>query len=334
MNLFFYTFLFIFGTLFGSFASVIIYRLRSGESWIWTGRSHCKTCERGLWALELVPIFSWFFQWGKCKGCKSKIPVIYPLLELSTGLLFSLVGVFLISPELIFSGDIFEWLRMIFFLSLMFLTIIYVFYDILYLEIPESILLIANIWVFWALILQEYWFQIFPYLPNGWGNMLFIPISLMIFTGLYTVFLAGFKEIYDCIIVFVCMLWLWAYIYLTGISFGDSALVSGTIAALGIYTSFFLQIVFSGGRAMWAWDLRIAILMWLIVWTSLAFPAWMICYLVGSILWIFIIWKTKIQHWFKAPFKHQIPFGPFIAAGYLGILFFSEEILACISWYF
>ncbi len=334
MNLFFYIFLFIFGSMFGSFASVIIYRLKSGESGIWTGRSHCKTCERNLSALELIPILSWLFQEGKCKWCRQKISSIYPLLEFSTGILFVATWIFLIDVNLILSGNLFEWGRMLFFLSIMFLTIIYVFYDILYLEIPESILLIANISVFGALILQEFGFPIFPYLPTGWAHIPFVPVALLIVWSLYTICLAGLRELYDCIIVLACILLLWTYLHISGVSFHDSALISGTIAALGIYISFFLQIILSQGRAMGAGDLRIAILMGLIVGTALAFPAWMICYLAWSLIWIIIILQSKIKNDFRASFQHQVPFGPFIAIGYLAVLFFSQPIEAIIAWYF
>jgi len=333
MNLFFYSFLFIFWTMFGSFASVLIYRIKSWEGWIINGRSHCKTCQRDLTALELIPIFSWLFQWWKCRWCQQKISWIYPLLEISTGLLFMFVWIFLVDPNLIFSWNILEWSRVIFFSTIMFLTIIYVFYDILYLEIPESILLSANILLIWALIFQWLWYNIIHYLPIWNWDISTTLLCLWIIWALYYVMIAGLKEIYDCLIVWVCVIALSLYLYYFNISPWYNALLSGTIAALGIFISFFLQILFSKWRAMWAWDLRIAILMWLLVWVSFAFPAWMICYLVWSIVWIFIIIKAKIAHWLKSHFQHQIPFGPFIASWYLAVLFFYPEILKFIEWY-
>jgi len=331
MNLFLYTFLFIFWTLFGSFASVIIHRLKSGEGWICAGRSHCKTCDRNLSALELIPIFSWLFQWGKCKWCKQKISAIYPVLEISTGILFAAVWVFLVSPELIFAWDIFEWFRMIFFCSIMFLTIIYVFYDILFLEIPESILLIANIWVFWALIAHTLWYPIFSYLPVWWFSFLDLVFSFGIIAALYYIFLAGLKEIYDCIIMSVLLILSGTYIY--NFWFQHSAPISGSIAALGIYLSFFLQIVLSWGRAMGWWDLRIAILMWLLTWAILAFPAWMICYVFWSVIGIGIIVWSRLFGDKSKKIDTQIPFWPFIAAWYLSVLFFFPYILNFIEWY-
>lgn len=91
INIFFYLSLFAFGTLFGSFSSVIIYRLKSGEKGIMTGRSHCGSCNKTLKALDLVPIFSWLFRKGKCAYCEKKVSAIYPFLELSAGTLFALI---------------------------------------------------------------------------------------------------------------------------------------------------------------------------------------------------------------------------------------------------
>lgn len=334
MNLFFYSFLFIFGTLFWSFASVLVYRLKSGEGGIMHGRSHCATCHTPLQAKNLVPLFSWVFQKWKCSFCKSPISSIYPLLELTTGLLFAGIGYFLIDPVLIFSGNTFEIFRLFFFLLLVFLTIVYSFYDILFLEIPETILLIANILAFWWLILQEMGFQIFPHFPVWNFDILTLAVCFSILSLLYFVFLWGLREIYDCLIVAVCFVLLWGYIYYTDASFVDSAILSGTAAALCIYFSFFLQIIISKWRWMGAWDLRIAILSWLLVGIYFALPAWMLTYFIGSIISIFIVLKTKIKNGWASDFQHQIPFGPFIALGYISVLFYMHIISYLIILYF
>lgn len=63
------------------------------------------------------------------------------------------------------SGNLGEIGTLLFFLSIVFLSVIYVFYDLLYLEIPESILLAANIITFGGLTLQSLGFEIIPYMP-------------------------------------------------------------------------------------------------------------------------------------------------------------------------
>ena len=333
MTLFFLIFLFVFWVVFGSFSSVVIYRLRSGESWLFTGRSHCPKCSNTLQTQHLIPIFSYIFQWGKCAFCKEKIPMTYPLLELTGGIIFMALGYFLIDPYLIAYWNLLEISRLIFFLGLWFLTLVYVWYDILFLEIPESILLIANIWVFFALILQWYGYKIFPHLPV-WGlSYDIILLTFVVLLILYMIFLMGLREIYDVAMVTLAILMIWGYMYIFDIHHTSSALLSWTIAALAIYISFFLQILFSWGRAMGAWDLRIAILMGLIVWVSFAFAWWMICYIIGSIIWLgFMLYQKVIKK--SEEISHQIPFGPFIATGYIWVLLFSYEIWELIKLYF
>lgn len=333
MNLFFYTLLFIFWTFFGSFASVLVYRLKSGEGWIMAGRSHCPRCQHTLTALELIPLFSWIFQKGKCKVCYSNISPIYPALELVTWVLFWAVWYFMIDSARLFSWDMLEIWRLLFFLSIVFLTVVYSFYDILFLEIPENILLIGNIWTFGTLILQSLGIAIFPYLPLWGFDIVTLVVCIGVIGALYYVFLAGLKEIYDCLIVIGVCIWLWAYMYFFDIWFQDSPILSGTLAALGIYLSFFLQIIVSGWRWMGAGDLRIAILMWLLVGVSFAFPAWMLCYIIGSILGIIILVQARVKKSRETGFETQVPFGPFIASGYLCVLFFHPQISSFIAWY-
>ena len=80
---------FMIGTIFGSFYYVVGYRIPKGES-IVSPPSHCPNCNHRLGALELIPIFSFLLQGGKCKNCKNKISIFYPLFEVVCGLLFGI----------------------------------------------------------------------------------------------------------------------------------------------------------------------------------------------------------------------------------------------------
>jgi len=80
-------YVFLFGIVFGSYYSVIAYRVPIGMSMI-KGRSMCETCRHTLHAKDLVPIFSWLFLRGRCRYCGAKIPPRYPVVELITGCLF------------------------------------------------------------------------------------------------------------------------------------------------------------------------------------------------------------------------------------------------------
>ena len=82
LNIFLILF-FIFGTLIGSFLNVVIFRLNTGKGV--GGRSMCMNCGKTLHAHELVPVLSYIFQLGKCRGCKTKISIQYPVVEAITG---------------------------------------------------------------------------------------------------------------------------------------------------------------------------------------------------------------------------------------------------------
>lgn len=91
-QIFLYLCIFILGSIVGSFLNVLVLRYNTGLSAV-KGRSFCFSCRKALKASELIPVFSFLFQGGKCKGCQSKISWQYPVVEALTGFLF--VGIFL-----------------------------------------------------------------------------------------------------------------------------------------------------------------------------------------------------------------------------------------------
>jgi leader peptidase (prepilin peptidase)/N-methyltransferase len=76
-----------FGLIVGSFANVCIHRLPLDQS-IVTPRSACPNCKRQLTAWENIPVLSWVFLLGRCRGCRAPISFRYPLVELANGLLY------------------------------------------------------------------------------------------------------------------------------------------------------------------------------------------------------------------------------------------------------
>ncbi len=86
---FFAVFFFVLGTIIGSFLNVVV--LRYGTQTL-GGRSRCLSCGKTLRWYELVPIFSFVFQKGRCRKCKTLISWQYPLVELITGIVFALVA--------------------------------------------------------------------------------------------------------------------------------------------------------------------------------------------------------------------------------------------------
>ncbi len=108
---------FVLGLVVGSFLNVVIHRLprhmeaeleaacreQAGEAEVrepntWFGLkflitppSTCPHCGHRIRALENIPLVSWLRQRGRCAACEGAISVQYPLVELATALLSSVV---------------------------------------------------------------------------------------------------------------------------------------------------------------------------------------------------------------------------------------------------
>jgi len=72
---------------------VVVLRLKKNES-IFKKRSYCPNCKKKLTWSELIPIVSFLIQKGKCRKCRKKISLQYPLVEFFTGLIFLLVAIY------------------------------------------------------------------------------------------------------------------------------------------------------------------------------------------------------------------------------------------------
>ncbi|MBA9025737.1 prepilin peptidase [Peribacillus huizhouensis] len=129
MTLFFYSYIGIIGLVLGSFYNVVGLRIPENQSVV-RPRSQCPACKKTLTATDLVPVLSYVFLRGKCRNCHSKIPPLYPLIELSTGLLFMLAFY-----EFGMTGE--------FVIALLFISLLVIIFvsDIVYMIIPNKVLL-------------------------------------------------------------------------------------------------------------------------------------------------------------------------------------------------
>ncbi|MCM1048043.1 MAG: prepilin peptidase [Clostridiales bacterium] len=90
MTILFYIIIFLYGIVIGSFLNVCIYRIPKKED-IVKVRSHCMACGYKLEWYDLVPLFSYLFLGGRCRKCKAKLSVQYPLVEAANGLLYVVI---------------------------------------------------------------------------------------------------------------------------------------------------------------------------------------------------------------------------------------------------
>ncbi len=70
----------LFGALIGSFLNVLIFRIPKKEEFVKTP-SHCMTCGHRLAWYDLFPLIGWLSLGGKCRYCKTRLSVQYPLVE-------------------------------------------------------------------------------------------------------------------------------------------------------------------------------------------------------------------------------------------------------------
>lgn len=109
MNLF----VLILGLVIGSFLNVCIYRIQREES-IAFPPSHCTSCGYNLKAVDLIPVISYIFLLGKCRKCKEKISIRYPIVEIINGIMYVVLFLkFGLSDTFVFSSIFFSILLVI-----------------------------------------------------------------------------------------------------------------------------------------------------------------------------------------------------------------------------
>lgn len=126
---------FLLGTAIGSFLNVIILRHEAGTKP--TGRSACPHCKKQLTWRELIPIVSYLVQKGKCTGCGARISLQYPLVELATGILFSLVFLHVVDPSTPYNLQPTTLLKLMLELAIWSLLVVITVYDLRTKLIPD-----------------------------------------------------------------------------------------------------------------------------------------------------------------------------------------------------
>lgn len=196
------SYIFILGTLIGSFLNVVILRYNTGKSIFGRReRSVCFSCSRKLPWYELIPVLSFFFLRARCRGCRSAISWQYPLVEIATGLIFSAIFFVVSDP-----GYLFGQSAVLFFLYALIWSILIVIavYDLRHKIIPDTL-------VFAFISFSLFTTLLFPGLPGSF-------LSSVLAGLFFFVFFAG----------------LWLVSSGRWLGFGDAKLVVGVGFLLGL----------------------------------------------------------------------------------------------------
>jgi leader peptidase (prepilin peptidase) / N-methyltransferase len=132
-------FAFLFGAVVGSFLNVCICRMPKDES-IVSPPSHCPNCNYQIRWYDNIPLLSYLFLKGRCRGCGTRISPQYPLVELLNGLLALALFLkfFRNVPEDLFRAPGFFFLILFVFCSAL---VVVTFIDLEHQIIPDAITL-------------------------------------------------------------------------------------------------------------------------------------------------------------------------------------------------
>lgn len=318
----FYTILGILGTLFGSFANVLIWRWKNHIRGITTGRSQCRQCNNKLSGHELIPIFSYILQKWKCRSCWGSISLQYPIVEWLMAVVFCLM--WYVAIEWHIHPISFSMFMLLFW---WFVTVVYAVYDAIYTEVPDKIFIIWYISIFILFIL---WF-IFHY--YNW-----IP-DLQFFHTFHTYaidHIRGAWILYTFVFLQILIPW--------GIHLLQKKQYHDLVWLLGQYILFPILVIWetlfpkkntspSASNSDWdeipMWigpgDLLIALFIGLTIGTLHGITSFFFAYLSGSLVGIFLLIRAKIK---QIPFSHEIAFGPFLAFWWIVSIVWYKDILA------
>lgn len=137
----------VFGTLIGSFANVVIYRVPAGISVV-APRSACPGCGTPIRALDNIPLLSWIALRGRCRDCREPISARYPLVESAVGVLFVVVALWRwpsIADDHSTAAIVGELLTLAAFLYLAAISVVLAMIDIDTRTLPNAIVLPAYV---------------------------------------------------------------------------------------------------------------------------------------------------------------------------------------------
>jgi len=150
---------FVFSACVGSFLNVCIYRLPREQS-IVKPRSFCPQCRKAVKWYDNIPLLSYLLLGGKCRNCKAKISLRYPLVELITAVL--LTGLYLRF------GFSVVWAQFSIFFAILILVS---FIDIEYHAIPVYVCVLGIV-----VALGFNFAESFIFFRQGYGDLLTLPI--------------------------------------------------------------------------------------------------------------------------------------------------------------
>ncbi|MBZ1348847.1 MAG: prepilin peptidase [Candidatus Liptonbacteria bacterium] len=275
---FFYFLIFFFGAAAGSFLNVLSLRYNPDKNLFYNagGRSRCLGCGEKLCWYELIPLFSFFIQKGRCRHCRQRLLWQYPLIEALCGLLCVFITFKILETSLIYflplSTQVFLIiLWFLIFLSLVLMSLI----DFKLQIIPDEINIFLIVLGFLNLLVYYYLF----------------PFSDIIDLNLKTSFLGSYALLFR----FSDILW---FNFLLGAVFG------------GLFFGFLYFI--TKGQGMGFGDVKLAFSLGLVFgWPDILIIS-LLAFIIGSFVGLFLMIRQKKKMKDLLPFGPFIALSSFL----------------------
>ena len=294
------TLLFLLGLSVGSFLNVVIDRIPAGRSL--GGRSHCESCQHQLGLIDLIPIVSFFLLKGRCRYCREKLSLQYPLIELATGIIFVIsvplllkqINTDLLNDINYLAGDYQPVIIGLTVLCLFLVTFLIALFaiDLKYGVVPDIIV--------WPAIILSFTYQLSVTGFRIWS----LYIKLKNDTDGLGPYLLRTEYFRNHALLEV------------------KALLLTVVGGLIIAAFFYLLIVMTKGRGMGFGDVLLGLLIGLIAGFPRVIPAAFFSFLTGAIVSLILILMQR-KH-----FGQTIPFGPFLILGLVLSFFYGDIFLA------
>ncbi len=122
------------------------------------------SCMSKLVWYELIPVFSFLGLKGRCRTCRTKISIQYPLVEFITGLIFA--SLFLKYQDLLFSSVFLFKITYVYYTFLFSILLVIAVYDLKHKIIPDILAFIFGLLAFIGLFFFDSSGNFYPHIPG------------------------------------------------------------------------------------------------------------------------------------------------------------------------
>ena len=312
-------FAFILGLIFGSFGTVVSYRVPRGESISTPKRSFCLNCQHQISFIENIPVFSYLFLRGRCRHCGTNISPRYPLTELLTAILFA-------AAAAKFDATVEAVAYALFFWTLVVLAVI----DLEHKKLPDKIVLPLVVGGVGLLALAAG-------VDGSFGE--FSPVALI--SALVAIAISAFMfwpaseeegddeqvkrrplNVYGILVLAG-----WGALTTAAFVEREQTWLAGAVIGAAVFSGFFFSVGFTVAGGMGGGDIKLALALGAFS-GYLGAPgtplvAMFMSLVVGGVISMIFLTRGGSR-------KDQLPFGPFLALGTTIAIFFGQELQ---DWY-